>query len=581
MQNKLYTAICIGLAVFSQVNLSAQYEGGSGRGFVSQTISSRIIDGTTPTATSILFTVSPENTVNPNTFSASVMVFSSNNLRLNTNTSISIAIGTNPGSGTLSGTTTVNASAGLAQFSGLSINNSGTGYTLTASAAGLSSVSSSAFSVFDNLYSGGSGDGHHSQEINEKVVGGQKLWRGANSTDWGTAANWYPSGVPGSSDAISIENNTYSNNPILDADRAIASIDFSGASKKIEVGAFTLTVSERIFNTDANHYVKTASTGLLKSSISNSSTFAFPVGNSAYNPVSITNNTGSSDAFSVRVVDAVYENGISGTTSSNARVDRTWYIEKNNPTANAGSGVNFMFNWNSGETVGSVVSPKLQHHDGTSWQQQSGSTTVSGNSLTYSGYKGTFSPFAIMNDLIVLPITWLDFQCAYNDNSVQLQWSTAMEQNSRRFWVERSAEGKNYQSIAEIPAAGYSNTIRKYTFHDAQPLPQGAYYRIKMEDASGNFSYSEYCVSKSASEYRPAQLKLYPNPAGQQLYMAAVEPERNFEWEVFSVSGKRVAAGISKDGKAVVRLQSLSEGVYHVKVTGSGLSENHRVVIKR
>ena len=46
--------------------------------------------------------------------------------------SITVAIGTNPGSATLSGTTTVTAAGGQASFSTLSINKTGNGYTLTA-----------------------------------------------------------------------------------------------------------------------------------------------------------------------------------------------------------------------------------------------------------------------------------------------------------------------------------------------------------------------------------------------------------------------------------------------------------------
>lgn len=49
---------------------------------------------------------------------------------------VTLAIGTNPGSGTLSGTTTVAAVAGVAAFATLSIDKPGTGYTLTATASG-------------------------------------------------------------------------------------------------------------------------------------------------------------------------------------------------------------------------------------------------------------------------------------------------------------------------------------------------------------------------------------------------------------------------------------------------------------
>src|SRR5205823_10996195 len=48
---------------------------------------------------------------------------------------ISLAIGTNPGGGTLAGTTTRQASSGVANFSGLSINKTGTGYTLAATSS--------------------------------------------------------------------------------------------------------------------------------------------------------------------------------------------------------------------------------------------------------------------------------------------------------------------------------------------------------------------------------------------------------------------------------------------------------------
>src|SRR5207248_901417 len=62
-------------------------------------------------------------------------------------TSISLAIGSNSASGTLAGTTTVAAVNGVASFANLSINNPGTGYTLTASATALPTATSTAFSI--------------------------------------------------------------------------------------------------------------------------------------------------------------------------------------------------------------------------------------------------------------------------------------------------------------------------------------------------------------------------------------------------------------------------------------------------
>ena len=60
---------------------------------------------------------------------------------------ISVAIGANPGTGTLSGTAQRNAASGVIAFPGLSINRPGEGYTLCATATGLTAAVSNAFNI--------------------------------------------------------------------------------------------------------------------------------------------------------------------------------------------------------------------------------------------------------------------------------------------------------------------------------------------------------------------------------------------------------------------------------------------------
>lgn len=60
---------------------------------------------------------------------------------------VTLAIGTNPGVGTIGGTTLQAASSGLATFGNITISAAGTGYTLTASSAGLTGDTSSTFNV--------------------------------------------------------------------------------------------------------------------------------------------------------------------------------------------------------------------------------------------------------------------------------------------------------------------------------------------------------------------------------------------------------------------------------------------------
>lgn len=60
---------------------------------------------------------------------------------------VTVAIGANPGAGTLSGTATANAVNGVATFANLSIDKTGNGYTLVATASGLNGATSPAFDI--------------------------------------------------------------------------------------------------------------------------------------------------------------------------------------------------------------------------------------------------------------------------------------------------------------------------------------------------------------------------------------------------------------------------------------------------
>ena len=76
---------------------------------------------------------------------------------------VTVALGANPGAGTLSGTLTVAATQGIATFSNLRIDRPGSGYTLAASAGGLSGATSVPFAVtltFIGVSAGGALGGH-------------------------------------------------------------------------------------------------------------------------------------------------------------------------------------------------------------------------------------------------------------------------------------------------------------------------------------------------------------------------------------------------------------------------------------
>ncbi|MDZ7379745.1 MAG: DUF2341 domain-containing protein, partial [candidate division KSB1 bacterium] len=101
-------------------------------------------------ATKLAFSVQPSNTAGGAIITPAIKVQvqdAGGNLVTSATNPITLAIGTNPSGGTLSGTLTVAAVGGEATFSDISINKAGTGYTLTASATGLTGATSASFNI--------------------------------------------------------------------------------------------------------------------------------------------------------------------------------------------------------------------------------------------------------------------------------------------------------------------------------------------------------------------------------------------------------------------------------------------------
>src|SRR5213078_4027722 len=100
-------------------------------------------------ATQLVFSTQPSTTVANRLITPALKVRALDalgNLVPSFTGSVTVALGTNPGGATLSGTTPVAAVGGVATFF-LSLNRTGTGYTLTASASGFTPVTSTPFDI--------------------------------------------------------------------------------------------------------------------------------------------------------------------------------------------------------------------------------------------------------------------------------------------------------------------------------------------------------------------------------------------------------------------------------------------------
>ncbi len=104
-------------------------------------------------ATQLVFVTQPTNTFAGSPITPDPVVEArdpSGNRAVSFSNPVTLTIGTNPGGGVLSGANPVVAANGIITFTGMSINQAGVGYTLVASAPGLTSTTSLSFTIYNN-----------------------------------------------------------------------------------------------------------------------------------------------------------------------------------------------------------------------------------------------------------------------------------------------------------------------------------------------------------------------------------------------------------------------------------------------
>jgi len=82
----------------------------------------------------------------------------------------------------------------------------------------------------------------------------------------------------------------------------------------------------------------------------------------------------------------------------------------------------------------------------------------------------------------IVPVTLTEFKGTLQNKNVLLQWSTSTESNSKHFELEKSFDAISYRKIATVPAAGFSNTLKKYSYTDLEKLSDKIYYRLRSVD---------------------------------------------------------------------------------------------------
>lgn len=323
---------------------------------------------------------------------------------------------------------------------------------------------------------------------------------------------------------------------------------------KLMLNGFNLTMQSgsQVSGGSALSYVQTlnnAAGGFLIQEVG-SSPVNYPVGNTDYTPVTVTN-AGIKQNFEVRCFEDVLTNGLSGTPIASAeKIKKTWEIT---PAA-TGAIADLTFYWNAANhdmlfNVFNCLVAKNEGGVGAGWQQVSTQNAAAGGgpyAKTAAGIN-TFSKFSVFSTTTLLPVTLLDFSGNSIKNKAVLSWHVSEEINTVSYKVERSVDGVHFATVGTVPAAHAT----AYQFTDDTFFTK-SWYRLLIISATGEKSYSNIILIKTAGTEN--YIAVAPNP--------------------FSSKIKIITSGISNNESAKLRLTNAVGVVLFAKSGGVTFLEN-------
>ena len=258
--------------------------------------------------------------------------------------------------------------------------------------------------------------------------------------------------------------------------------------------------------------------------------------------------------------------------SSTGRIQRYYNIE---PTNNSSLNASVRFYYLDAELNGIDEATALlwkSTNNGQTWttmQPDARNTTL--NYLQKDGVDD-FSLWTIggANLNSPLPVVFTSFNAECKQEGAHLVWSTAMEQNSDVFIIEKSKDGFSWNEVGTIDAKG---TAADYKFNDKEAGT--AYYRLKQVDVDGTFTYSK--IIRSDCEIKKITVMLYPNPASEFTELVFNSAKAfNTTIQVFNNNGqlvKQLQTAVQQgNNKVRINLPGLSSGTYMIRINHEELN---------
>ncbi len=190
---------------------------------------------------------------------------------------------------------------------------------------------------------------------------------------------------------------------------------------------------------------------------------------------------------------------------------------------------------------------------------------------------GTYGRGIWETDMVLsLPVGLQGFSADCRNDNVEIAWTTSSELGSEDFTVERASDGRNFQAIGKVRAAGNSDQPIDYFFKDSTPIWGVATYRLKQTDVDGRVLYSKVLTAGCNNQLG---IEVYPNPNNGRF---TVRGETALSMvEIRNVLGELVHRADIGANEVVIDLSLAAKGVYFYKAESAlGGSKSGKIIVR-
>ncbi len=197
--------------------------------------------------------------------------------------------------------------------------------------------------------------------------------------------------------------------------------------------------------------------------------------------------------------------------------------------------------------------------------------TASNQTLSVNNAATFFQQFICPS---ILPVTLSSFSVQNDNCTALLRWQTATESKSNRYEVEVSTNGSGFIKVGAV-ASKNSSTGAAYSYN-YKGFNGTSFFRLKMVDADGNFTYSS--TQKLDQSCGTTAIQVYPNPAKDQTLITGLKTGQQVQ--LINAQGQRLWMQKAGGSAMQVPLAAFTSGLYLVQIadaTGKIISNNKLV----